>query len=264
LAICFEVNHLSLREPGGIMSNLRFTKSFKKFVGIAGVAGVSTLLGLPALAQMAPSSVDTTPAVCLPRADQVTPIESPTGGATMEQMQANNNQSMTQSNIGTSTYYGQSLPSGNRQINYLSRANNQSSQLRMSQVTPTWGPAGGYTMERYRAMNGDDSVMSNMDNNQSYNYNRGYRTSQMPSLQGPAGGYSAGMLGNNDQTTYSSNFQSRSLYRVSPSMDASDMSMNQQITTRPMPGSMSSDRNRPMGELTPEAAERISEAIGGC
>lgn len=278
------------------MTVLRFTKSLKKIVGLAGVAGASALLALPVLAQQS-NPVNSTPSVCLPRDGQVTPVESPTGGATMEQMQANNSQSMNQSNIGTSTYYGQSLPDGNRmsvssevtatpaggntadymqgssnnrQVNYLSRSNNQSSRLQMSQVTPTWGPAGGYTMERYRAMNGDDSVMSGMNNNRAYNYNSGYRTSQMPSLQGPAGGYSAGMVGGNDQSMYNTTTQSRSIYRVSPSTDASGMnnmnmnSMNQSMTTRPMPGSMSSDINRPAGEITPEASERVSEAIGGC
>jgi hypothetical protein len=297
------------REPGGIMTVQRFTKSLKKAVGLAGVAGVSALLALPALAQQS-NPTNMTPSVCLPRGGQVTPIESPTGGATMEQMQANNTQSMNQSNIGTSTYYGQSLPDGNRvsissqvsappaggntaeymqgssnnrQINYLSRSDvggTQSSQFRMNQAIPTNGPAGGYTMERFRAMTGDRSVMENSSasnynnlnsNNRAYNYNSGYRTSQMPSLQGPAGGYSAGMVGDNNQSTYSSTFQSRSINRIGPSTDASGMNMNsmgmntnQAMTTRPMPGSMSSDINRPAGEITPEASERMSEAIGGC
>ncbi len=276
------------------MTVLRFTKSLKKIVGLAGVAGATAFLALPVLAQQSDSnSVESTPSVCLPRDGQVAPVEGPTGGATMEQMQANNTQSMNQSNIGTSTYYGQSLPDGNRvsvssqvsatpaggntadymqgssnnsQINYLSRSDAsgaQSSQFRMSQTTPTFGPAGGYTMERYRAMSGDDSVT--MDNNRAYNYNSGYRTSQMPSLQGPAGGYSAGMVGDNNQSTYSSTFQSRSINRIGPSSDASGMNnMSQSMTTEPMPGSMSSDQNRPDSEIAPEASERVSQNIGGC
>lgn len=275
------------------MTVLRFTKSIKKIVGLASVAGASALLALPVLAQQSDSnSVDSTPSVCLPRDAQVAPVEGPTGGATMEQMQANNTQSMNQSNIGTSTYYGQSLPDGNQvsvssevtatpaggntagymqdssnnpQINYLSRSDAsgaQSSQFGMSQTTPTFGPAGGYTMERYRAMGGDSSAM--MDNS-AYNYNSGYRTSQMPSLQGPAGGYSAGMVGDNNQSTYSSTFQSRSINRIGPSSDASGMhNMSQSMTTEPMPGSMSSDQNRPASEISPEASETVSQAIGGC
>lgn len=313
------------------MRDLRFTKSLKKVVGIAGVAGLSTLLGLPVLAQQTTTdSVDSTPSVCVPRADQGMSSQSPTGGATMEQMQANNSQSMNQSNIGTSTYYGQSLPDGSRvsasaqvstppaggstaeymqgsssdrQVNYLSRSNadnNQSSNFRISETTPTNGPAGGYTMERFRAMSGNGAVnsASNYNNYRAYNYNSGYRAD---AAMGPAGGYSAGMVGSNNQSSYNTSYnsqsmnsgpmpgsmssdqnrpatelapetssssrtyQSRSIYRVGPSSDSSSVNnTNQSLTTGPMAGSMSSDRNRPAGEISPEASERVSQAIGGC
>ncbi|HEY9806940.1 MAG TPA: hypothetical protein V6D04_10240, partial [Candidatus Obscuribacterales bacterium] len=64
--------------------------SFKKVVSLAGVAGISAFLALPVLAQTESSPANSnSPTQCSAVTGQVTPSDSPTGGATMEAMQAN-------------------------------------------------------------------------------------------------------------------------------------------------------------------------------
>lgn len=230
--------------------------SIKKAVSLASVAGVSALLALPAMAQMESSPANSnSPAQCLPMSGEVAPSDSPAGGATMEQMQASGTQSMDQSNLNmNSPYSGSSQANAGYVGSQSLQANNQSSTSaspdsdRLSYLsdvtTPTRGPSGGYTMERFREINGDQVASADMDTRQSYNssYQSRYQINSITPSVGPAGGYTANSLNNNDMGMNQSS--------VDNQYSASD-------TMRPLPGSMSSDRNRPAGEMTPEVSQSL-------
>jgi len=267
------------------MSTQKFF-SIKKAVSLAGVAGVSSLLALPAMAQMQPSPANSnSPAQCLPSTGQVTPTDSPTGGATMEQMQATDTQSMNQSNLNMNSPYSGSAYGTSSQANagYMRSQNLQANQSNMSagqsanrmsyqsaQVTPTYGPAGGYTMERFRLMDGESVASADMmGTRQSYNssgqssYQANSFTRNSGPMAGPAGGYTANSLNSsNNMGDMGMNQSSTGMMRN----NMGDMGMNQSSidtqygaggTTRPLPGSMASDRNRPASEMTPEMSQRL-------
>lgn len=231
--------------------------SIKKVVSLAGVAGVSTLLGLPAVAQVESSPANSnSPNQCMPSTSQVAPSDSPTGGATMEQMQASGTQSMDQSNINMSSPYSGSsqansgyMGSQNLQAQSNMGAGSSNSVLyRSAEVAPTYGPAGGYTMERFRELDGDRVASADMRstqaNNSSYqsNYQANRFTPSVGAMAGPAGGYTANSLNDNNMAVNQSSGENQ--------YSASD-------TMRPLAGSMSSDRNRPAGEMTPEVSQSL-------
>lgn len=243
--------------------------SFKKVVSLAGVAGFSALLGLPAMAQMQSSPANSnSPTQCSSNLGQVTPSDSPAGGATMEQMQASGTQSMGQSNINMTSPYG-----GSSQANsgYMGSQNLQANQSSMSaspstsrvsytsaMVTPTFGPAGGYTMERFREMDGERVASSDMRMGDRQAYNSSYQSNYQansftPSsgpMAGPAGGYTASSLNNN-------NMGNSNMGSMGMNQSSGDNQYSASNTMRPLPGSMSSDRNRPAGEMTPEVSQSL-------
>jgi len=247
--------------------------SIKKVVSLAGVAGVSALLALPAMAQMQPSPANSnSPTQCLPSTSQVTPSDSPTGGATMEQMQASDTQSMGQSNINMNSPYSGSAYGSSNQANagYMGSQNMQADQsisaaspdydrslLSSGIVTPTRGPAGGYTMLRFQEMDGNQVASSNSGMNQAYNSSyrsNNYQANTVTPSAGPAGGYTANSLGNNMGMNQSS---AGMMGNMGMNQSSVDTQYSANATTRPLPGSMSSDRNRPAGEITPEASQRL-------
>lgn len=237
--------------------------SVKKVVSLAGVAGVSALLALPAMAQMQSSPANSnSPTQCSPNMSQVTPSDSPTGGATMETMQASGTQSMDQSNINMNSPYGSSsqanadsMRSQDLQANRSSMsdspaANRMSYTSTSAEVAPTFGPAGGYTMERFREMDGERVASSDMrmGNRQAYNnssYQSNYQANSFtPSsgpMAGPAGGFTASSLNNN----------------MGMNQSSGDNQYSASNTMRPLPGSMSSDRNHPASEMTPEVSQSL-------
>nr|WP_290221112.1 hypothetical protein [Trichocoleus desertorum] len=252
--------------------------SIKKVVSLASVAGVSALLALPAMAQMQPSPANSnSPAQCLPSTSQVTPSDSPAGGATMEQMQASGTQSMDQSNINMNSPYSGSADGSSSQANagymgsQMGSQNVQADQsisaaspdynrsfLSSGIVTPTRGPAGGYTMLRFQEMDGNQVASSNTGMNQASNssYRSNYQANTVTPSAGPAGGYTANSIGNNNM----------GMNQSSAGMTNNNMGMNQSSvdnqysasdTMRPLAGSMSSDRNRPAGEMTPEVSQSL-------
>lgn len=252
--------------------------SIKKVVSLAGVAGVSALLALPAMAQMQPSPANSnSPTQCLPSTSQVTPSDSPAGGATMEQMQASGTQSMDQSNINMNSPYSGSADGSSTQANagymgsQMGSRNVQADQsisaaspdynrsfLSSGIVTPTRGPAGGYTMLRFQEMDGNQVASSNMGMNQASNssYRSNYQANTVTPSAGPAGGYTANSIGNNNM----------GMNQSSAGMTNNNMGMNQSSadnqysasdTMRPLAGSMSSDRNRPASEITPEVSQSL-------
>ncbi|MEP0871078.1 hypothetical protein NDA01_14810 [Trichocoleus desertorum AS-A10] len=239
--------------------------SFKKVVSLAGVAGVSALLGLPAVAQMQSSPANSnSPTQCIPSTGQVTPSDSPTGGATMEQMQASGTQSMDQSNINMSSPYSGSeqanssyLGSQNLQANQSNMSGNSSAagmSYRSAEVAPTYGPAGGYTMERLRELDGERVASADMRNttqsfNSSYqsNYQANRFTPSAGATAGPAGGYTANSLNNNNMPMNNSTAMNQS----------GENQYSGSNTMRPLPGSMSSDRNRPADEMTAEVSQSL-------
>lgn len=234
--------------------------SIKKVVSLAGVAGVSALLALPAMAQMQSSPANSnSPTQCLPSTSQVTPSDSPAGGATMEQMQASGTQSMDQSNINMNSPYSGSADSSSNQANagYMGSQNMQADQsvsaaspdynrsfLSSGIVTPTRGPAGGYTMLRFQEMEGNQVASSNMGMNRASNssYRSNYQANTVTPSAGPAGGFTANSIGNNN---------------MGMNQSSADNQYSASETMRPLPGSMSSDRNRPAGEMTPEVSQSL-------
>jgi len=239
--------------------------SFKKVVSLAGVAGISAFLALPVLAQTESSPANSnSPTQCSAVTGQVTPSDSPTGGATMESMQANGTQAMDQSNINMTSPYGASSQanegyagSQNLQANQSNMSDGSSAAMsyRSAEVTPTFGPAGGYTMERFRQMDGEQVASADMMNNrQAYNssYQSNYQANRFtPSegaMAGPAGGFTASSLNNNNMGNMEMNQASSS---------SSDGQYSASNTMRPLPGSMSSDQNRPASEMTPEASQSL-------
>jgi len=264
--------------------------SIKKVVSLASVAGVSALLGLPAVAQMQSSPANSnSPTQCMPSTSQVTPSDSPTGGATMEQMQASGTQSMGQSNINMNSPYSGSAYGSSTQANAGYMGQNMQADRSMAAaspdsnrsflssgiVTPTRGPAGGYTMLRFREMDRNQVARSNMGMNQASNssYRSNYQANTVTPSAGPAGGYTANSIGNNNmgmnQSSTGMMGNNMGMNQSSAGMmgnNMGNMGMNQSsvdnqdsanATMRPLPGSMSSDRNRPAGEMTPEVSQSL-------
>ena len=177
----------------------------------------------------------------------------------MEQMQASGTQSMDQSNINMNSPY-----SGSSQANssYMGSQNLQAQSntgagsstnsvfYRSAEVAPTYGPAGGYTMERFRELDGERVASADMRstqaNNSSYqsNYQANRFTPSVGATAGPAGGYTANSLNDNNMAMNQSSGSGENQYSASDTM-------------RPLPGSMSSDRNRPAGEMTPEVSQSL-------
>jgi hypothetical protein len=254
--------------------------SIKKVVSLAGVAGVSALLTLPAVAQMGSPANSNSPAQCMPSTGQVTPSDSPAGGATMEQMQASGTQGMEQSNINMNSPYSGSTQANSGYMGSRMQANQSSMSAspsanrvfyRSAEVAPTFGPAGGYTMERFREMSGERVASAEMRtrqaNNSSYqsNYQANRFTPSEGAMAGPAGGYTASNLNDNNMAMNNSMMMNQSSAGMMNN-NMGNMGMNQSSgenqysandTMRPQPGSMSSDRNRPAGEMTPEVSQSL-------
>ncbi len=249
--------------------------SIKKVVSLAGVAGVSALLGLPAVAQMQSSPANSnSPTQCMPSTSQVTPSDSPTGGATMEQMQASGTQSMGQSNINMNSPYSGSAYGSSNQANAGYMGQNMQADRSMAAaspdsnrsflssgiVTPTRGPAGGYTMLRFREMDRNQVARSNMGMNQASNssYRSNYQANTVTPSAGPAGGYTANSIGNNMGMNQSSTgMMGNNMGNMGMNQSSVDNQDSANATMRPLPGSMSSDRNRPTGEMTPEVSQSL-------
>jgi hypothetical protein len=176
----------------------------------------------------------------------------------METMQASETQSMDQSNINMTSPYGgssqanaDSMRSQDLQANQSSMSASPSANrmsYRSAEVAPTYGPAGGYTMERFREMNGEQVASSDMNNRQAYNssYQSNYQASSFTPnsgpMAGPAGGYTASSLNNNN---------------MGMNQSSGDNQYSASNTMRPLPGSMSSDQNRPASEMTPEVSQSL-------
>jgi hypothetical protein len=181
----------------------------------------------------------------------------------MEQMQASGTQSMEQSNINmNSPYSGSSQANagytGSQNLQAQADVNTGSSTnsvfYRSAEVAPTYGPAGGYTMERLREMDGarvaSADMRSTQSNNSSYqsNYQANSFTPSVGATAGPAGGYTANSLNNNDMATNNN---------MGMNQSSGDNQYSASDTMRPLAGSMSSDRNRPASEMTPEVSQSL-------
>jgi hypothetical protein len=197
----------------------------------------------------------------------------------MEQMQASGTQSMDQSNINMNSPYSGSADGSSNQANagymgsQMGSQNMQADQsisaaspdynrsvLSSGIVTPTRGPAGGYTMLRFQEMEGNQVASSNMGMNQAYNssYRSNYQANTVTPSAGPAGGYTANSIGNNMGMNQSSaGMMGNNMGNMGMNQSSVDNQYSASNTMRPLPGSMSSDRNRPAGEMTPEVSQSL-------